>query len=189
MITYEFVINLLNANWSVWLLAVIILVILVEYNHKNDISALISRVSLIKWGENQFGFDTKMLQMNQEPMASNTEGNNDEDINDIRKKYKFEVLYNVIYRSQLMMMTFIKDNNNNPMPYQFAINFFIIHKNFIPSNNLYNIEQYENSYFNWLVIAGLIKQSSSNSFTLTEFGIEFLTYIYRRNYDVNFKLG
>ena len=71
----------------------------------------------------------------------------------------------------------MKRNNNQPVQYQFAYNFFLMHQNLLPLNLRNN--QSADMYFKWLENSNIIKRDN-DSFVLTEYGMDFLAYIHEK---------
>ena len=176
------ILSVLNANWSIWPLVSIVIIGIVEYCHHKDISSMIDRISIVKWGEKQLEMNSKTVQQSANEMPNL----NNDNIEELKKHLEFERLYNMAFQSQLQMLINIKNMNNMPMPYVNANNFFLLHRSMLPitSQPMAN----EIAYFQWLLDMNLVERKSDNSFILTEKGIEFIGYIFLRNYNINLKM-
>lgn len=172
----------LNANWSSWPLVSIAIIGIVELCHRKEISSMIDRISIVKWGEKQLEVNPKAIQQLTNEMPSS----NNDNIEELKKQLEFERLYNMAFQSQLQMLLNIKNMNNTPMSYMYASNFFLLHRSMLPIASQPTAN--EIAYFQWLVDMNLIERKSDNSFILTEKGMEFIGYIFLRNYNINLKL-
>ena len=178
---YEVFLSLLNANWSSWPMVIIIVICLVDHFYHNEISALLGRVSVVKWGEKQIELNLKEIKQGQ---MSNEYV--DKDYNELKKCYEYEIIYNWAYGTQLQMLIAMKNMGNNPMLYQNAINYFLYHRSLLPMNG--QIVADEVSYFKWLQDRGVVVRQVDGSFILTPKGIDFVRYIYMANYNINLKM-
>lgn len=191
----EFILDFINGNWSSFPLVVVIIVIIIEFNHKNDITLLINRISHLKIGGNQLDLGAGPIQSENFKQIKEKDGDgslgkddkNDDldDIDTIKKYYKFEQIYNMAFGSQLQMLSVIRTNGNQPMPYNYALSFFNTYQNMLPPVN--RSPNNEWLYFKWLIDVNLVKQEN-NSFVLTDYGMDFLMYLFKRNYNLNLKL-
>ena len=181
-ICMEGILALLNANWSIWPIVSIVIIGIVEFCHRNDISSMIDRISIVKWGEKQLEMNPKSVQQLTNGMPSHDNDN----IEELKKHLEFEKLYNMAFRSQLQMLINIKNMSNAPMPYVSANNFFLLHRSMLPIGTQHMTN--EIAYFQWLLDMNLVERKSDNSFILTDKGIEFIGYIFLRNYNINLKM-
>ena len=199
------IIELVNGNWSSWPIVFIIVFVILEYYHHNAISDLIGRIKHIKINREYFEVSGTTKQQNvseleddvvklksvecKEEEKKETEKNNFSNYikhyEKLKCGYELERIYNVIYRSQILMMLEIKNNNNMPMPYQYSYSYFYSHLNFLNPND----RGKENPilYFQWLENTNLVK-GTEDGYILTQLGYDFLKYIYENNYNINLKI-
>ncbi len=179
----EVLLSFINADWSSWPLVIMVTAYLIERRYHSEISSMIGRISVVKWGESKIEMNSEYAQSKQLMNDISNEGKGNYE--DLKKYFEFEMLYNMAYRSQLQMMITIKNMNNMPMPYFTAMNFFVLHRSSLPIMNQ-SIAN-EMSYFQWLIDMKLVNRNQDNSFVLTMKGVEFVGYIYMRNYNLNNK--
>lgn len=203
----ETFLRFLNGNWSSTPLLVVIVVCIVEHFHHTDISLLVNRIKSLDVLGNKMDLGTTVTQndtfgdinlgdglLEIQNVKSNENENkgitdrkkkmDESNIDQIKKYYEFEMIYNSAFGTQLQMLDQIKRNGNQPMPYQMALNYYMSHQNLLPPVNR---SADSSAYFKFMEETKTIKREN-DCFQLTEFGKEFLTYIYARNYNLALKM-
>ena len=124
---------------------------IVEHYHHADISLLVNRIKSldvlgnrldlgasvnqsdtlkdIKLSDNPLGKNNSEIQKNKN--AKSSESVEVSDISQIIKYYEFEKIYNAAFGTQLQMMEMIKRNGNQPMSYQVAFSYYMMHQNLL----------------------------------------------------------
>ena len=199
----DVLLNFLNGNWSSMPILIAVVVFIVEHYHHADISLLVNRIKSldvlgnrldlgasvnqsdtlkdIKLSDNPLGKNNSEIQENKN--AKSSESVEVSDISQIIKYYEFEKIYNAAFGTQLQMMEMIKRNGNQPMSYQVAFSYYMMHQNLL--HPIYRTTD-DAPYFQFMEETKLLKRENNN-FQLTEFGVEFLAYIYMRNYNFALK--
>lgn len=98
---------------------------------------------------------------------------------------EFEIVYTVIYGSQIQMLEEIKRNDNLPLPFLTTLEFYLNHSKHLPMHRKFNDNPL--FYFKWLEEVNLIDEGDGG-YIVTSFGLEFLKYIKDKNFDVSLKI-
>lgn len=130
------------------------------------------------------------LQYSQEQIYEMLKEDNEENVNESENNTslydnEFELIYTVIYRSQIDMLEKIRSDGNIPMLFESTFKFYENHLKCIPESKKF----YANPalYFQWLEDVKLIDEGDGG-YILTTLGLNFLKYIKDKEYDLELKV-
>lgn len=130
------------------------------------------------------------LQYSQEQIYEILKENNGEIVNEGKNGTslhynEFDLIYTVIYRSQIDMLEKIRSDGNIPMLFESTFKFYENHLKCIPESKKF----YANPapYFQWLEDVKLI-DGGDGGYILTTFGLKFLKYIKDKECDLELKV-